>query len=119
MTLPAGFHDHSSTEIVPADHAKTVHRLLKGVPGIPQGSHLWYKKATEVITGAGMERIKDDYAVFRVPGLHIYLATWVDDFFLFHTTDEKTRGRAEQIQKYLQFHLDLPKTRYSPIMVLS
>ena len=103
--LPAGFHDDPSTKPRPKDVPREAHRMLKGVPGIPQGSHLWHKKSSKEYFKAGMKRAPDDYSLYYIPNHHIYLVVWVDDLFLFYSKEHSPR--ASQLMLYLQNSLDI------------
>ena len=52
-----------------------------------------------------MKNIPDDHAIYVVPGRQIYLAVWVDDFFMFFASSEAKL--AASIWKKLQSQLDL------------
>ena len=81
VTLPPAFND--SMDLQPqACRSKTVHRLLKGVPGIPQGSHLFNKKFHKVILSMGFARVADDHCLYKVKDRDLYLTIWVDDILL-------------------------------------
>ena len=57
VTLPQGFNSNPSTKALQLTKcSRKVHKLLKGVPGIPQGSHLFNKKLHAVVTNLGYER---------------------------------------------------------------
>ncbi|MGA1600645.1 MAG: reverse transcriptase domain-containing protein, partial [bacterium] len=76
--LPAGFHDGEDCN--PHDEpSKTVHRLLRGVPGIPQGSHLFNKRFREVLESLGFRRCPDDHCLYRIPDVLFYLVVYFDD----------------------------------------
>jgi hypothetical protein len=107
ITLPAGFNDNESTSPSPQDKSRTFHRLLKGAPGIPQGSHLWYNKSHRTFLNAGLQRCADDHALYRMPGHQVYLVAWVDDFFIFYSKAEEDKRKGEELQRYLQHHMDL------------
>jgi hypothetical protein len=83
VTLPQGFNSNPSTKVSQLTKcSRKVHKLLKGVPGIPQGSHLFNKKLHAVVTNLGYERLADDYCIYKLKGLPIFLAVWVDDLLL-------------------------------------
>ena len=106
--IPHGFHNSDECEAITDEDERskgTVRKVLKGLPGLPQGSYLFRNKAHGVITAAGMRNIPDDHAIYFVPGRQIYLAVWVDDFFMFFASGEA--GPAANIWKKLQSQLDL------------
>ena len=87
VTLPRGFNADPSTSAQPSSSSQrnsrpVVHKLLKGVPGIPQGSHLFNKKLHAVLTALNYERLADDYCIYKPKGQPIFLAVWVDDLLL-------------------------------------
>jgi hypothetical protein len=89
VTLPRGFNADPSTSAQPSSCSQrnsrpVMHKLLKGVPGIPQGSHLFNKKLHAVLTALDYERLADDCAccIYKLKGQPIFLAVWVDDLLL-------------------------------------
>lgn len=104
-TLPPGFHSDPSTKPCAQDDAKTVHRVLKGVPGMPQGSFLWNKKSHKDFIDGGLTRSPNDFALYSMPNANFYLVAWVDDLFLFYAQD--CTDRAKKLWKHLQSRMDL------------
>ena len=69
---------------------KVVARVLKGLPGIPQGSRLWNVLIHKLLTSIGYERSKIDFGLYIkrtksvcTPDDCIFLIVWVDDIFVF------------------------------------
>ena len=92
----------------PAEHrAKgfTIHRLLKAVPGIPQGPRLWNNKSHAAYTKQGLTRCKSDHSLYVCNTRHLYLIIWVDDLFFFFPT--KALIHAKALWKSLQKDLPL------------
>jgi transposase InsO family protein len=65
-------------------------RLLKGVPGIPQGSKLFYDTFAAHLHSMGWSTSTADKCLFLNPNLNNELAAvvlWVDDFIFLHETE--------------------------------
>ena len=62
--LPPAFNNDPALQL-DAKPSTTVHRLLKGVPGIPQGSRLFNNKVHTVLTSLGFRRCPDDYCLYK------------------------------------------------------
>ena len=54
VQMPASFNANPSIEV--QRRPRKVRRMLKGVPGIPQGSRLWNQRSKQVFVVAGLER---------------------------------------------------------------
>jgi hypothetical protein len=69
-------------------------RLLKGVPGIPQGSRLFYDTFAEYVKSLGWFPSAADKCLFLNQELkeRCALVLWVDDFIFLHETDEIWRN---------------------------
>ena len=106
VTMPKAVLAHNKAAASAAAEGKTEYRLLKGVPGIPQGSRLFSKKSHGIITGVGFTRSKVDHALYIAPN-NIYLVVWVDDLFLFFPIEQA--GTAGRMWQGLQAELDLGK----------
>jgi hypothetical protein len=81
VTLPRGFNAEPSTSAQPSSSSQhnsrpVMYKLLKGVPGIPQGSELFNKKLHAVLTALdySYERLVDDYCIYKLKGQPIFLA---------------------------------------------
>ena len=109
VQLPAGFNADLSIEV--QRRPRKVRRMLKGVPGIPQGSRLWNQQSHEIFVAAGLERCKHDYGLYCLPAMRSYLAAWVEDHYLFYDASDhgSTRAEAERIKKHIQNEMDLPE----------
>ena len=79
--LPPAFNDNMDLK-QSEQISQTVHRLLKGVPGIPQGAHLFNKRFDGVIRSMGFAKVADDFCFFRHAAHDIYLVIWVDDILM-------------------------------------
>jgi len=64
-------------------------RLLKGVPGIPQGSRLYYETFAAQLTSMGWTPSSADKCLFLNQGLQERTAViiWVDDFIFMHENE--------------------------------
>jgi len=106
VTMPRGFMDHSDSKGVGGEQcAKTYRRMLKGIPGIPQGSYLFNRKVHKIFIDGGLQRAPDDHALYYDSVNKIYMVVWVDDLFLFFPTT--STALAKQLWSHLQQHLDL------------
>ena len=74
ITLPKGYSPEEDE--LPY---KPVHLLLKGLPGAPQSSRLFYNLMHTVLTNAGYERLQPDHCLYIIKGKALLLL-WVDDF---------------------------------------
>ena len=84
----------------------TIRQLLKGVPGIPQGSLLFYKKIRAIYTKLGLRQCKSEYCLYYCPTRQLYVVVWVDDIFMFFPTKSTTEAAA--VWKAMQGELQLP-----------
>jgi hypothetical protein len=83
----------------------TVRRLLKAIPGIPQGPRLFYKKTNPIFRGLELLQCTSEYCLYYCPVRKIYLVIWVDDLFTFFPTT--SMEPAAKLWKGLQKDLDL------------
>ena len=85
----------------------TIRRLLKGVPGIPQGSRLFHKKCQGIFSGPGvaLTQCKSEFCLYFCSKRCLYLIVWVDDLFFFFPT--YATKEAQAVWKKLQEQLDL------------
>jgi transposase InsO family protein len=104
VTLPKAFRERSKTAAMAASQGRIYYRLLKGVPGIPQGSRLFSKKFHTAITAVGLTRSKVDYSLYFAAN-NIYLVIWVDDLFFFFPSSQTST--AKLMWAGLQERLDL------------
>ena len=90
-----------------SEHGYTLRQLLKGVPGIPQGSKLFYKKVHGIFTGpgVGLTQCKSEFCLYFCAKRNLYLIVWVDDLFFFFPTHAKKEALA--VWRGLQQELDL------------
>jgi hypothetical protein len=89
-----------------AETGFTIRRLLKGVPGIPQGSLLFYKKIRGIFTKLELRQCKSEYCLYYCPTRQLYVVVWVDDLFMFFPT-QATIG-AVALWTAIQGELQLP-----------
>ena len=89
----------------PTATGHTLHRLLKGIPGIPQGPRLFHAKSKAIYTANGLKQCKSDYALYYCETRKLFLAVWVDDLFLFYPPESS--GHATALWASLQQELDL------------
>ena len=75
-------------------------RVLKGLPGIPQGSRLWNQLMHKLLSSLKLVRSQVDFGLYHLPGYSIYLLIWVDDIFLFAAKDNAIK--VDEIWKILQ-----------------
>jgi hypothetical protein len=59
-------------------------KLLKAVPGIPQGPRLFHKKSRAIFMKYGLVQCKAEYTLYYNAEQQVYLLVWVDDLFLFY-----------------------------------
>jgi hypothetical protein len=83
----------------------TYHRVLKGVPGIPQGPRLFHRKSNAAMTSEGLVQCKSDHSLYVCKIRHLYICIWVDDIFLF--CPRTSLAAARQCWKGLQQKLSL------------
>ena len=100
--LPPAFNNDPALQ-PDAKPSTTVHRLLKGVPGIPQGSRLFNNKVHTVLTSLGFRRCPDDYCLYKHDKENIALALWTDDGYIAH----KNQPVIGTIREELQRHFDI------------
>jgi hypothetical protein len=84
----------------------TIRRLLKGVPGIPQGPRLWHKKSHAVYTKQGLVQCKAEPCLYYCVMRHLYLIVWVDDLFVMFPKEAMPHGK--ELWAGLQAELELP-----------
>ena len=103
VSLPAGFSSDPSLNI-PDGNSKTIHRLKKGIPGIPQGSRLFNKKIHKALLAMDFERLNDDFCVYKHTKLDVWAAIvlWVDDIVLAH--HRRHRSFADKVTSDLKAH---------------
>jgi len=84
----------------------SIRQLLKGVPGIPQGSLLFYKKIRGIFTKQGLHQCKSEYCLYYCTTRQLYVVVWVDDIFMFFPKQAATE--AEALWAAMQGELQLP-----------
>jgi hypothetical protein len=90
---------------------KVAARVLKGLPGIPQGSRLWNQLMHKLLTSLKFVRSKVDYGLYYLPGFTIFLLIWVDDLFLFAAKD--CASKVDEIWKILKAKIGIEASRTS------
>lgn len=84
----------------------TYHRVLKAIPGCPQGPRLFHKKSHHVYTKKmGLVQSKQEYTLYYDLERKLFLLVWVDDTFLFFPTSSTEAATA--LWKGLQKEFDL------------
>ena len=77
-----GSYDEAITGVI---SERPPRRLLKGVPGIPQGSRLFYETFSSQLLLMGFSPSKADCCLFIKPGKEFTaVVVWVDDFVFVH-----------------------------------
>ena len=69
--------------------------VLKGLPGIPQGSRLWNRLMHDFLTKIGFKRSEVDYGLYTMLDHEIYLLLWVDDLFYFYPKRSEAKASAQ------------------------
>jgi len=89
-----------------SEHGYTLRQVLKGVPGIPQGSKLFYKKVRGIFTGpnVGLVQCKSEFCLYFCVKRNLYLIVWVDDLFFFFPSHAKKEALKvwQELQKKLE-----------------
>jgi hypothetical protein len=84
----------------------TYHRVLKAIPGCPQGPRLFHKKSHNVYTKKmKLVQSKQEYTLYYDLERKLFLLVWVDDTFLFFPTSSTEAATA--LWKGLQEEFDL------------
>ena len=90
----------------PTDTGFTYHRVLKAIPGCPQGPRLFHKKSHSVYTKKmKLIQSKQEYTLYFDKERQLFLLVWVDDTFLFFPTSSTKAAAA--LWKGLQGEFDL------------
>ena len=66
-----------------ADVGYDYRRVLKGIPGIPQGPRLFYRHISPVLIAQGLQQCKAEHTLFFNSEKQLYVVVWVDDLFFF------------------------------------
>ena len=94
ITLPPAWGDDPSLNL-PNKPANTIHRLLKAIPGIPQGSRLHHQNFVHAMHAAGLKESPHDSCLFKHKQHELYVAVWVDDFI--ETHDDHLEWLAQEV----------------------
>ncbi len=91
---------HGENEITGVDETLQPRKLLKGVPGIPQGSRLYYETFQTKLQEMGWVPAKADKCLFVNPSLKERTAVliWVDDFIFMHEQETTWFNFIEQLR---------------------
>jgi hypothetical protein len=94
ITLPPAFNDDEDLQGNRKSNSATCCRMLKAIPGCPQGSRLFNEKLHAVITDPSLgdiclQRYQGDYCLYFLPGRQLYLVVWVDDLLFAVGAEEK------------------------------
>jgi hypothetical protein len=88
------------------DNKFSYHRLVKTIPGVPQGPRLYSQRNKRILEGeCGMVQCPFDTALYAIPEFKIFLPLWVDDFFLFFPTSAMEQAKALWAKFRLHFQL--------------
>ena len=104
--LPPMFFDLiPSLQAARAKHGKVYNKMLKGVPGIKQGSRLWYKnKVNPVMLAAGFTQSKAEPALYIIRTQKIFVIVWTDDLLM---ASPPNNAHADKIKATLMKELKL------------
>jgi hypothetical protein len=97
--------NHFREDATGAETGYTLRKLLKAVPGIPQGPRLWHKKSHSVYTAANLTQCKSEYCLYYCSKRMLFLVVWVDDLFLFFP--KQATAQAADLWKQLQAGMEL------------
>jgi hypothetical protein len=97
--------DFFTTDPDPNATGRTIRKLLKTIPGVPQGPRLFNKLAHRIFIGQGLVQCKSDFSLYACPERRLVLLAWVDDFFL--AFPRETFALAADMWRGLQKSLDL------------
>ena len=96
VTLPEAFNDNGDLQ-KDAQRSSTRHRVLKVIPGCPQGSKLWHADITTFLRSEGFVGVAPQEECLLVEsgrprGIHLLL--WTDDICVSYSVEDKPRVRA-------------------------
>ena len=86
---------------------KVAAKVLKGIPGIPQGSRLWNNHVHQLLTSLSFIRSSVDHGLYLMASFTIFILVWVDDLFLFAARESS--AKVNEIWKVLQTKLGIDK----------
>ena len=89
----------------PTQVGHDVRRVLKAIPGCPQGPRLFNRKTHSTHLKLGLVQCKTEFALYKCEARKLYLVTWVDDYFLFFPT--VSTPHAKELWANLQADFDL------------
>ena len=88
VRLPPAFNTNPGLQ-PEAQVSSTVHRLLKGIPGIPQGGRLFNSKAHTVLKDLNFDRVPDDHCFYKHADKDLFILIYVDDVvYCYHRRDK-------------------------------
>lgn len=88
-----------------SDSGFSFHQVLAGIPGIPQGPRLWYRRISPILSQCGLTQCRAEHTLYFDKLNKLYLLVWVDDLFFFFPTQAETQ--ALKVWCKLQKDLDL------------
>ena len=88
VTTPPAWNDTPTLD-QPNTPSKTAHRLLKAIPGVPQGSRLHHSNFKNALKSAGLAPTADDQCLYKHSDFELFCAVWVDDFIMAHSSELK------------------------------
>jgi hypothetical protein len=94
-----------SIEGAAAAAGHTIQKLLKSVPGIPQGPRLWNRHLRKAFAKVRLVQSKAEACLFYCLQRGLYLFIWVDDLFLFYAHEAKPA--AAKLWRDLRLVLDM------------
>ena len=86
---------------------KVAAKVLKGIPGIPQGSRLWNAHVHSILTALSFVRSAVDHGLYLMTQFNIFILVWVDDLFVFSARD--STAKVDEIWRVLQTKLGIDK----------
>jgi hypothetical protein len=72
---------------------KVAIRVLKSMPGIPQGSRLWNEHLHKILTKLGFRRSEVDRGLYIHTKFKLYFLVWVDDIFPFYPKGNEAKAK--------------------------
>ena len=88
VTTPPAWNETPTLD-QPNTTSKTTHRLLKAIPGVPQGSRLHHTNFKNAMKEAGLTPTPDDHCLYKHIKFELFCAVWVDDFIMAHSQELK------------------------------
>jgi hypothetical protein len=88
-------HFDRKLQVAEANHGrgKVAIRVLKSMPGIPQGSRLWNDHLHKILLQLGFRRSEVDRGLYIHTKFTLYFLVWVDDIFPFYPTENAAKTK--------------------------